>query len=105
SPEGVCGPRGATSDEAAVETVTVAVEAPEPLSVNEFGLIAHTECAGAPVQPRFTAWLNPPAGECVDDLDRLRQDPGLAEMTAQPLPMSASSRYARTARESRFVSG
>jgi len=48
-----------------VVTVIVVVVGADPLGDTELGEIMHAAPCGAPVQVRFTAWLNPPDGVTV----------------------------------------
>lgn len=52
---------------AVVASVTLTVDAAEPLSTIELGDTAHVDSAGAPVQAKVTDWLNPPLGATVSE--------------------------------------
>jgi hypothetical protein len=57
---------GATIDGIVVDTVAVAVTGVVPsVDVTVAGTTVHVAADGAPVQPRVTAWLKPPAGVTV----------------------------------------
>src|SRR5580704_7941497 len=57
---------GATIDGIVVDTVAVAVTGVVPsVDVTLAGTTVHVAADGAPVQPRVTAWLKPPAGVTV----------------------------------------
>jgi hypothetical protein len=78
-----------------VETVTVADVGEEPFKVKELGDIEHVESAGAPLQLKVTARVNPPSGTTLSEYVALA--PGVtvavdkdgAKEKPCPLPESA----------------
>ena len=53
---------GAADDGLVVETVTVTDAGMLPLGMTLLGETEQVDCAGAPLQLKDTAWLNPPTG-------------------------------------------
>ena len=54
-------------DGAVVETATATVADAVPLTVAELGVSVQVASVGAPVQARFTVWLNPSSGLSVNE--------------------------------------